>query len=264
MVEDRGFYGRLPMPMQERMATPPGNHGWQGRTEPESTGYYSRCADGNYHRLRLPGAGDGLTDGFQGHKLELMLQRTGEWIGVLPNRIMVSDILLMQEITGKSIQEISKYDVVTNTQDIRGYTAHTWRSTPTWRNTFKAPTEDYDIPGTTTRIYNSIEEIEEELRDRSDDMHLDEAFHDRDVLIDGAFELDKGTARRLKRLESENRYYKDKTKVYQQMYIGAGHRIKELNAEVERLKQLVPVTVDPNTVKDKSDVIRRFSTMDLV
>lgn len=40
--------------------------------------------------------------------------------------------------------------------------------------------------------------------------------------------------------------------------------IKMLKAENVILKAQLPVTVDPKTVKDKSDIIRRFSTMDFV
>ena len=233
--------------------------GWITKHEPESTGYYSRCADGNYHRLH--GASDGLTDGFQGHNLELMLRRTGEWVGILPNRIMVSDIIRLQEITHKSIQEISMYDVVVHWN-------RALAQNPTWRTTFKAPVEDYDIPGTATRIYNSIEEIEEELRDISNDVYLVDDAAEKELremfppnVSDG---MDKATTRRMKRLETENKYYKDKVRAYRQMYVGAGNKIKELNAEIVRLKQFEPITVDPKSVNDKTDITRRFATMDLM
>lgn len=76
--------------------------------------------------------------------------------------------------------------------------------------------------------------------------------------------LDKATERRMKRLETEIKYYKGEVRAYQQMYIGAGNKIKELNAEIERLKQYEPITIDPRSVSDKSDIIRRFATMNLV
>jgi hypothetical protein len=225
LYEDRGFYGRLPRQMRERMHDTPNfdDQGWQNKYEPESQSYYSRLSDGNYQRL--PGSVDVLPDIIQGKYIIAMKQRVFEWNGTLPNRILSSDVERMERYT----------DVLHHV-----------------RLEHMLPEELHDG----IRVYHSIEEIEEELRDRSDDMHIvDDAFHD---------DMNKGTVRRMKRLENENKHYKKQYEDYKKKYIGAGAKIKELNAEIERLKQFEPITVDPKLLSNKTDVTRRFATMDLM
>jgi hypothetical protein len=154
-----------------------------------------------------------------------MKQRTLNWNGTLPNRILINDVKYMQKMTGVLPNgDTPMIDAEGNTMIIDDAHFNNKESLETVRQYFaNTPCEKYN-----------------------------------------GKELDNGTARRMKRLETENRYYKDLSKKHQQMYIGAGQRIKELTAEVERLRQLVPITININDVKNKSDVTRRFATMDMV
>jgi hypothetical protein len=229
---------------------------WRLKHEPESVRMYTRCVDGNYYRI--PFLNDGLPDVIQGREIELMLKSVQEWGGSFPNRILNTYVKTLQLRINALYGEVRI--MTTQKDNISKHWDRAVAQAATWKNTFVAPTEDYDSEGN-TRIYNSIEEIEAELRDRSDDIYIDDAYHNG---IEGLKELDKATARRMKRLESENDYYRNLSTKYQQMYVGAGHKIKELNGEIERLKQFEPITVNPSTVMDKTDITRRFATMDLV
>jgi len=112
------------------------------------------------------------------------------------------------------------------------------------------------------RMQKLTEVLTDEIAIMAELHMVDEAFHND---IHGLEELlDKGTTRRMKRLEIENKHYKKQYDDYKKMYIGAGQKIKELNAEVKRLKQFEPITINPESLSDKTDITRRFATMDLM
>lgn len=283
---DRGFYGRLPMSMQNRMDA--FNIGGQNKLEPESTGYYTRCADGNYYRL--PGRKDNLPGAIQGMKIQIMLQRTGYWQGVFPSRITCSEVERMQTVTGvltDEVREIRMWRVNRLSQlqapvipiplrNMDGSIAktHTWKNTAPvtiggvansaryddlsaydnpskWMDNFDAPQDEY---------------TDQHLVAESGTLIDEDTLHELHQEWGGGMSegLNKATARRMNRLETENRYYKNLSLKHQQMYIGAGAKIKVLAAEVERLKQFEPISVNPNVLQDKTDITRRFATMDLV